>query len=268
MIGHAKVARRIEIMLSWACNNNCIFCAEAENMKQAIKKNVFIRTFEDIKKDLVAGRNSGAEHVTFLGGEPTIYKDIFRVVETSKKLGYKTIYLATNARMCSNEEFTRRLVESGANEFTVSIHGSNKKIHEASTRANGSFEQTVKGLENLLKYAKVLTNTTINPENYKDLPDLISFLNKYNLDRTIISYPNIVGNSLLNVDKIPTFEECKPYILEAIERSRNKIRIMNVPPCFLDGHEEACDFIGFDCCICQYFCIFQKIFKTFYSLFK
>ena len=241
--------RRIEVMLGWSCNNNCIFCAETLNRKNAIKKGFLIIKQDQIIKQLLIWSKKGADHVTFLGGEPTINKNIFKYCNYAKKLGYRTIFMATNARMCSNEEFTKKLIENGLNEISVSLHGYNSQSHEAATRAKDSFNQTYQGLINLTKYCeKVMVNIIINNYNYQNLDKIMELILNLNLIRILITYPIFVGNAIKYNEMIPSYSLVYKNIHKAINIIKNKFKItvMNVPFCFLQGYEEYSDYLGYE----------------------
>lgn len=74
------------------------------------------------------------DSILFTGGEPTLNKNLILFVRLAKKLGYKDIGLQTNGRLLSYKNFCIKLMENGINEISISIHGSNKKIHDAMNR--------------------------------------------------------------------------------------------------------------------------------------
>jgi MoaA/NifB/PqqE/SkfB family radical SAM enzyme len=237
---------RIEIMLSWACNNNCIICGESDNKIKSIQEGDFYRSFESVFQDLQVGYTKGSRHVTFLGGEPTIYPHIFKVLAAAKRMGYTTRFLPTNARMCSNEAFTKKLVASGLTEVSVSLHGIDEKMHNAIVRADNAYQQTVQGLRNLLKYCpNVMSNTIINQINYKHLEEMVQFLNQFELKRILLTYPDLIGNAAKISSMIPTYTEVSPFIHKAIQATTKNIRVANIPFCFMQGYEKNVDSLGF-----------------------
>ena len=241
--------KRIEIMLGWACNNNCIFCAETWNRKRSIKEKCFFIDKGKIISLLDSWRLKGADHVTFLGGEPTINKNILYYLAYAKKIGYKTIFIATNARMCCNEDLVIKLVNNGLNETSVSFHGPDEESHDSATQSKGSFLQTYQGLINLIKHCEnVMVNILINKYNYKKLPDFMDLLSNLKLVRVLISYPIMIGNACDFKKLIPTYTELYKYIHKAIDKIKDKLKItiMNVPFCFLQGYEEYSDYLGYE----------------------
>ena len=237
------MSKRIEIILSWACNNNCIFCSEDELKKIAIKKNKFTRSYEELKKDIENYANKGYNHITFLGGEPTIHKDIIKIINFTKTKGFKTIFITTNGRMLSNKNFANKIISAGLNEVCISIHGT-YEIHNKMTRSSNSYNQAIQALNNLNGKIKLMTNSVITKENMNNLPSLMKILNEYKLERCAVAYPLLRGNMLNN--EIPTYSDVYPHLKEIIKASRHKIKISNVPSCMLRDIENNSDDIEYD----------------------
>ena len=155
---------RIDIVLGSNCNNNCSFCVLDDKSKKFKSKSK-----EEIIRDLKESSKE-CDFLTLTGGEPTIRKDILDIVETAKKLGFNEIHLQTNGRMLSYNLFCKKLIEKGVTSFTISFHADCEELGDKFSKTKGSFQQTLKGMENIKKYgAKLITNTVIFKQNYKNL---------------------------------------------------------------------------------------------------
>ena len=125
------------------------------------------------------GVKEGYESVEFIGGEPTIYKDIMNLVSSAKKLGYQNIMMTTNGRMFSYKAFSDRIFKAGLNSVSFSLYSHKESIHEGTTRTKGSFRQCVDGIKNALGYeAYVSVNTVVYKANYGHLTEFGSFLDE------------------------------------------------------------------------------------------
>lgn len=135
------------------------------------------RTTEEIINDLVKGQKKYSA-VEFTGGEPTIRSDIFYLIKIAQKLGYKEIGISTNARLLSYDEFLQKAREAGLNRVTFSLYGHTKELHDAITRTPYSFEQTIKGAKNVLKYPEITmsTNTVVSKLNFQYLCQIGKFI--------------------------------------------------------------------------------------------
>jgi MoaA/NifB/PqqE/SkfB family radical SAM enzyme len=168
-----KSSEQLLVLTGFKCNNNCIVCSIAGREREYAN-----REYEDIVKDLQIGRQNGCDCVEFTGGEPTIRKDIVKLIGAAKEMGYITIALSTNGRFFSYAEYCKKAVEAGLNKVTFSLLGPNKSIHDAITRTPGTFEQITSGIKNLQKFEHVHINisTVISNLNYKNLQDFGKFI--------------------------------------------------------------------------------------------
>lgn len=163
-----KIKKTVVIM-GYNCNNKCIFCCNEDKRKIIEDKST-----NEIKRDLTKARKQGCNYIELIGGEPTIRKDIFKIVSFAKELGFETIMFATNGRMFSNKKFAKKITEMGVNHVVFSIHGHTSKLHDKLTQVPGSFEQLIRGIKNLqeIGFENIGSNTTIVRQNYKHLLDI------------------------------------------------------------------------------------------------
>ena len=82
-----KKIKKSVIFTSYDCNNNCVFCIDAD------KKNISGRSTAEIKKEISSARKRGAAYLELIGGEVTIRKDALDLVSFAHDLGFKTISL-------------------------------------------------------------------------------------------------------------------------------------------------------------------------------
>lgn len=157
------------VMTGFSCNNNCVMCSTKPKAKVYSD-----RSTEEIIKDLLKGKKQDYKRVEFTGGEPTIRSDILNLIKTAKDLGYEEIALSTNARMFSYDSFCQNAVKNGLNRVTFTLNGHNSKLGHAISRTEGSFQQTIQGVKNLLKCSKmdVSANTVPLKVNYRYLPQI------------------------------------------------------------------------------------------------
>lgn len=200
------------------------------------------KSTEEIKRILRAVKDK-YEEVVFTGGEPTLRPDITELVSFARNLGY-TIQIQTNGRMFTYRDFCIKMISAGADVFAVSIHGHNAKLHDYLTSSEGSFEQSISGIKNLLSFGKlVVTNTVINKLNYRFLPDIANFLIKLGIPQYQFAFPHILGTAFNNRDWIiPRKKEVIPYVKKGLKigiKQRRTPKTEAIPYCFLDGYEDC-----------------------------
>ncbi|MBL7148113.1 MAG: radical SAM protein [Nanoarchaeota archaeon] len=227
-----------DITVGYQCNCNCLFCSVGDKRKELIK------TTEDIELDILEAKKLGVDVLGLGGGEPTIRKDIFEIVNFAKKQGFPTIRIQTNGQMFAYDWFVDKIIEAGANFFRFSIHGHNAKLHDKQTRVPGSFDRAIKGINNLKKRGfSVEVDIVINKVNYKFLPQFIEYLLSLGVFKFGFIYQTYVGNVNKNIDKLAIrISEVTPYLKEALEIAKNynvdKNVIINIPFCLIEKYKK------------------------------
>jgi cyclic pyranopterin phosphate synthase len=232
---------KLVIVTGYKCNNNCLFCYDSN------KRNIKDKTTTEIVNDLLAGRKNNCTYVDFIGGEPTIRKDLFFIVNKTKELGYRNICITTNGRMLCYNEFLKKLVDKGLNSIIFSIHGHNSRLHDSQTRVKGSFEQLMKGLKNVQALAKqrkiqIGSNTTITKYNYKHLPKIGKFLVKNGIKNSEFIFVDPTGSAYNNFNSVvPRISEVSKYVKQLLDIGiKNNIphwHVRYLPFCYLEGYE-------------------------------
>jgi len=232
-----KAKHRIDVKVTFQCNNRCKFCVREYNERFRFDKST--KAIKMILRDSKAHY----EEVIFTGGEPTIRLDIIELVSYAKKLGYK-IQIQTNGRMFFYKNFCEEIISAGADTFAISIHGCNAKLHDYLTGIKGGFEQTTLGIKNLLSFGQtVLTNTVITETNYRFLPEISKFLINLGITQYQFAFPHISGRAFINKNRIiPRKNKIIPYLRKGIKigiENKRVVRVEAIPYCFLKGYEEC-----------------------------
>jgi len=180
--------------LQYECNNKCSWCYAPSKITSSKEKR-FDNRKEDEFIDLIYELN--AKKIILIGGEPSIYPNLERII---KKISDKKIRasMVTNGRKFSDYSFVQRVGDSGLTSLTISIEGSNSQIHDSITKVNGSFYQTLNGIDNSVKYGfPTCTETTLCKENEKDLEKIVELLEGKDLDYRLF---NICGPCVSNLE--------------------------------------------------------------------
>ncbi len=185
---------RLDLALTYRCNNDCAHCynvaphsplpvgdpitgaggsglalSEVEGVRSELST-------DDWKRVLDKAWTLGIPHIIFTGGEPTLRNDLPELVAHAESNGQIT-GLNTNARRLSDDRFVSRLVESGLDHVQITLESSRPEVHDEMVRAKGAFQQTVKGIRNVLATPLyVMTNTTMLRTNVHTIPATLDFL--------------------------------------------------------------------------------------------
>jgi len=231
--------KRIDIKISFRCNNLCGFCAQGH------KRDMYPdRSAATVTAELKKAYKSGVRGVVFTGGEPSMHPAIIDFIRTAAKIGFNSIQLQTNGRTLAYPGFCRELVKAGLTEVGPSLHGARAATHDALTGAKGSFTQSVTGIANAVKTGlPVLTNTVVTSANYRELPAIAALLIKLGVSQYQFAFIHIVGSAAENKKLlVPRKTAVMPYLKKALDLGRKKGVLCYteaIPFCLMKGYE-AC----------------------------
>ncbi len=231
------------LRLGYACNNSCVMCYFYDKLGTATDLST-----EDAKKNILLAKKKGVSRLVLTGGEPTIRNDFLALVDYAVRLGISQIEVQTNGRMFYYEEFVKKIadIQKGNNNvgFLVPLYGHNERVHDAITMSPGSFNQTVKGIKNLLKYKqRFIAKTVIMKPNYKYLPEIVKLFTDLKVKRiriTTICVPSRNASKRIR-GTLPRFKESIPYLYRTLEsldeKERSKISLGSIQLCLIREYE-------------------------------
>lgn len=224
--------------LTFRCNDNCISCINNTKVVSSSRDPPL-----DQIKEVIDNLDPQENYLGLSGGEPTLREEFFQILRYARnKYPDLYIFIVTNGRMFSYEDFTRKLadMELGRFRLGVTLYGPNREVHEAITRSKSSFKQTKEGINNLLRYdLPVEIRTIINRLNYKHLPELADFVQEsyQGVDRFVFVNMKITGNAYKNRDAVLVkYKEVVPQVKRALNRFKNwegEIRLYHFPLCII-----------------------------------
>lgn len=131
--------RTFKLISNETCNHRCSFChARRERERVAIASPTSIRTRLD------QAQAEGCQEIVFTGGEPTLRRDLVRIIAYAQKLGFAALTLETNGSTLDAPSITA-LVAAGLS--TVRIHcPAWGDAADAITGVPGSHEQALRAI--------------------------------------------------------------------------------------------------------------------------
>lgn len=127
------------VSLGPACNNGCRTCPPPAGAAAPDEAALLAR--------LARLARTGATAVRLGGGEPTLSPHLAGALRHAAVLGLR-VTLCTNARLLAYPQVLARLAAAPPARLAVVLHGSDAAAHDAVTRAEGSFRQTLAGIRN------------------------------------------------------------------------------------------------------------------------
>jgi len=208
-------------------------------------------TMAEIADLLEQKRGEGCEHVTFTGGEPTLFPKIWRALEKAKSLGYRT-FLVSNGSALALPEFAERTLPH-TDEICLSLHGHDGETHTALTGVPRSFERLSRAFANVQAHAKehfLMFNCVVTPLNLPHLERVLRFAASFGkLRQALFSLPAPLGAARAGYrDLSPRYGELMarvPELRRGADESGVALRFGGVPVCVLGEHRETADDLYF-----------------------
>ena len=223
------------LTLTTKCNQDCLFCL----VKGGPEINL---SYKDVVSQLKKARSQGADTLSIDGGEPTTLPYFKKLIKQSISLGFKKIAIKTNGWGFSDYKFAKTIIEGNENiiKIYLSLHGSNKLIHDKLAQTNGSFSIALKAIKNIIKLQGDFTsNIVICSLNFLYLKEYIDLLKKTGIKKTIFLFIASRGNTLKNPFLIPNIKDTIPFIKEAIDYANTKgieVALTFFPFCLFDSY--------------------------------
>ncbi len=163
---------RTDLAVTFRCQNDCVHCY-AGGPHETIELST-----EQWKEAIDHLHQIGIFILTFTGGEPTLREDLPELLLYAQNKGMVT-GLVTNGRRLKVKAYVESLEKAGLDFVQITLESHKPKIHDAMTKAKGSWKETVNGIRNAVSTKiYVTTNTTLSKYNAKDFLDTIDLLKK------------------------------------------------------------------------------------------
>ncbi len=232
--------RKVDIKLGYICNNNCDFCIQWEEKRKTYSP----KLLEEIKIILDKEYKRWTRAVTFTWWEPTLHKTLKPSLSYAKELWYRVIQIQSNWQNFSDIKLCIELIKAWANSFEPSIHWFKAETHDFLVKTPWAWKKVVKWISNLKQlWQKVLINSVLTKQNYKESPQLAQLLVKLKVDYFQYAFPHIWWSARKYWKTIvPTKTEIISYIhkwLDIAKKAWIIARTEAIPYCFMQWHEYA-----------------------------
>ena len=185
----------------------------------------------------VFARKSNKANIIFLGGEPTLYKDLWLAIKKAKELGYNSITIDTNGYLFNNILLKVNLEE--LDYFSFSLDGATRQTNDM-LRGKGSYDQCIAGIrEAVSRGFSASLIYTVSRTNIHELNMMGPLLKDLGIDRFFIQVLGIRGKSAKSRDKglrVP-ISDWLSVIPDAVEKIAGLGITVTYPKVFLRPEE-------------------------------
>jgi sulfatase maturation enzyme AslB (radical SAM superfamily) len=133
-----------------------------------------------------------ADSVTLTGGEPTLRKDFFDLLERLSDSDL-AITVQTNGRNLSKAAALDRLAAMSRRDitFVVALHGASAAIHDQVTRKARSFQETTLAIQNLRSIGfPVCGKIVLSSYNLHGTAETLNYMRTLGIDDAMVAYPH------------------------------------------------------------------------------
>lgn len=158
-----------QIHLNEQCNLKCVHCYRLDLPRGGEMSGAeWIRILREAAEE-------GCMYLTISGGEPTLHRDFWAILEEAAALRYQ-VTLFTNGTHI-DAEAAKRIRALALKQVEVSIHGASPETHDAFTGVRGSFEKAFAAVRRLrAEGVKTVVKMSIMKMNLDDAPRLAALL--------------------------------------------------------------------------------------------
>jgi MoaA/NifB/PqqE/SkfB family radical SAM enzyme len=177
------------------------------------------------------------------GCDPIEYPPIVSFIKYLKvKLRFKFVILSTHGRDLSDAGLVKALDESGLDQLNIPLYGSCASVHDSVTQEKKSFQETLKGIQNVVRYAprmKVRISSLIVRQNFRDMEDIFLLACRYAAS-VFFSVP-CIPDARRGREYAVSLQRIKPYLKALLAQSDKKdtpFMIANIPFCIFGFYRE------------------------------
>jgi MoaA/NifB/PqqE/SkfB family radical SAM enzyme len=240
------ICNRAKLDTGTHCNYRCEFCYYKTQLNE-------VTEFETIKQRIDYIADCGIKEADLSGGESSIHKQWFDILDYCKSKGLK-ISTLSNGYKFADKEFLRKSKEHGLEEILFSVHGYDKESHNILVGHRKGFENIVQAIKNAHELGVLVRiNCTVTHKNYKSLPTmfvaLMEELRPFEVNFLTLNYWDDAG-----AQETIDYSKVTPFIQQAIDLLKgfvSKINVRYTPYCFMKGYEQY---------VCNYY---QHIYDVF-----
>ncbi|ANW18059.1 radical SAM protein [Streptomyces clavuligerus] len=164
---------RASLDVTYACDLRCIHCrTNTGEIPLHIRRKML--SIEQLQNTMLELDRMGTFEITLTGGEPTVRKGFWQLLDVVPKLRHSTVTLITNAANHTREQLDR-IVDSGIDSIRVSMDGTRETF--AAVRLMDVFDTVMENsayLRDRVRSFKVLT--TVMKTNQHNVFDLAHHL--------------------------------------------------------------------------------------------
>jgi len=230
----------VELTMHFRCNLFCEHC-----MIEGTMDRLEPESMERFHQILEQNRQQHTwKGLILTGSEITLRSDLPELARLAHRNGFEHVRIQTHGMRLADTNYCKELVDAGVDEYFVSVTAADAETHDAITKAPGSFNKTLRGLENLEAFTGVITctNTVITERSYRQLPRVVERLGHLRRLVQMDFWTYWPMSEQDDKELIASHLDVVPFLKQAIARARSlgrAVEVKNFPECLLGEVRDA-----------------------------
>ena len=232
----------VEVTVHFKCNLRCVHCM-IEGTMDWLRPETDAQFAAVLAANAATGRWKG---LTLTGAEVTLRHDLPDMARRARASGFRHVRIQTHGGRLADPAYCAELVAAGIDQFFVSVTAADAATHDAITGVAGSFDRTLRALDNLDRIPGVvtLTNTVITERSYRHLPAVVRRLGHLRRLAQMDFWTYWPMRETDDKGLAVSHVEALPWLREAIGAARalgRRVEVKNFPECLLGEDRDALD---------------------------
>lgn len=231
------VEEHVYVVLNYACDNKCLFCAV-----EHAKHNAFDLPVDHYLHELARLPSDRRYTVILSGGEPLLFKGLFELVSYVRRSFSGRIVLYTNGRRLKDESIVREMPGRGIDEVIIPFLSCEESVFNRLANRSTAFAETLEGIRNVDRQGMQYQIKFIPLKlNYRDLLLTYDFCRReFPRGGFLVCGLQYLGEVLSHTDEIAVpysavSRELERLLDHAERRGDRSVTISRYPRCTLDA---------------------------------
>ncbi|MCX6744504.1 MAG: radical SAM protein [Candidatus Parcubacteria bacterium] len=222
------IKKNIVFVCSDKCQNKCLYCLNHEPDKDKLFQSIILTDTKLIMK-YIRIFSKYTNEMCLTGFEPTLNRDIFKIIDYAVNNGIDYISFHTNGVLLNASYLAKLLPYNKYLKIFISLPSATESVYNRITKSK-NLPKVYSALALLLKLNFLFfVNIVVSKLNIKDLGKTIAKLDRLGIKRVIFIYIDSL-NKNYNV----RFSESIPILEEILKNhDQMKFQAFDIPPCLL-----------------------------------
>jgi MoaA/NifB/PqqE/SkfB family radical SAM enzyme len=171
---HYRRFHNIYLYITERCQLRCGHCYMGDRLERALEL-----PFEKATRIIEYGRRLGGTYITFLGGEPTLHRDLPRLVDFALDQGYQQIMINSNGLLARR---IYKIAPEKLHYISFSLDGATAGTHDQ-VRGSGMFGKTLACIKGAIAHGfSVRLICTVSRLNLHEAPAMLELADQLGVD--------------------------------------------------------------------------------------